>query len=64
MSKRAKPEPTKAGQPEFDTPADAHAFRQNWENACDVCDELPTVGDSGLCGSCCFGEADTAGGEW
>lgn len=36
----------------------------NWEVGCEVCGNKPTVGDLGLCGPCCFGEADTAGGNW
>lgn len=31
---------------------------------CEVCGELPTVENTGLCGPCCFGEASTAGGNW
>jgi len=37
---------------------------QDWETRCDVCDQLPTVHPTGLCGPCCFGEADTANGNW
>lgn len=36
----------------------------NWEVECENCGQKPTVGDMGLCGPCCFGEADTAGGNW
>jgi hypothetical protein len=36
----------------------------NWGATCDVCGQSPTVGSLGLCGPCCFGEADTAGGNW
>jgi hypothetical protein len=56
--KPAKPEPPKSAV-EKDG-----GMRKNWENACDNCDGLPTVGDSGLCGPCFFGEAKTAEGEW
>ena len=32
---------------------------------CDSCDqETVLVEGIGLCGPCCFGEADTANGEW
>lgn len=44
---------------------DAHGpARKNYNAACMVCAALPTVGDTGLCGPCCFGEAETAGGNW
>lgn len=36
----------------------------NWDVGCENCGEKPTVGNFGLCGPCCFGEADTAGGNW
>jgi len=36
----------------------------NWDIPCMNCDSTPTVGDTELCGPCCFGEADTAGGNW
>jgi len=36
----------------------------NWEVECETCGQKPTVGSTGLCGPCCFGEADTAGGNW
>lgn len=39
------------------------AFK-NWDVKCENCDEKPTVGDLGLCGPCCFGEAETLGGNW
>lgn len=37
---------------------------KNYETACCVCGQKPTVRDTELCGPCCFGEADTAGGNW
>ena len=40
------------------------AFRVNTDVDCWVCGQNPTVGDTELCGPCCFGEADTAGGNW
>ena len=39
-------------------------FRKNWAASCSNCDATPTVGDTGLCGPCCFGEAETIGGNW
>jgi hypothetical protein len=37
---------------------------QDWKTKCCVCGAVPTVHPLGLCGPCCFGESDTAGGEW
>ncbi len=37
---------------------------KNWHAPCQNCGELPTVHPTELCGPCCFGEADTAGGNW
>ena len=47
------------------TPAD---FRPNYDIACEVCGQTPTIdiyvcgklrSHHGLCGPCCWGEADT-----
>jgi len=45
-------------------PADGEAFTANWDRKCCVCGATPTVGTTDLCGPCCFGEADTMGGNW
>jgi hypothetical protein len=37
---------------------------KNWDTPCQNCDALPTVYPFDLCGPCCFGEAETAGGNW
>lgn len=37
---------------------------KNWDVKCMVCTGVPTVGATELCGPCCFGEADTVGGNW
>lgn len=37
---------------------------KNWRVACENCGQKPTVHPTGLCGPCCFGEAETAGGNW
>ena len=37
---------------------------QDWQVKCDNCHQLPTVHPLRLCGPCCFGEADTSGGNW
>lgn len=42
---------------------EARASRKNFDVACQ-CGQKPTVGDTGLCGPCCFGEAETVGGNW
>jgi len=36
----------------------------DWNDECVNCGETPTVHPTGLCGPCCFGEADTVGGNW
>jgi hypothetical protein len=36
----------------------------DWNDECIVCGESPTVHPTNLCGPCCFGEADTYGGNW
>ena len=37
---------------------------KNWDVKCQNCEAVPTVHPFRLCGPCCFGEADTAGGNW
>lgn len=37
---------------------------KNYEEVCFVCGDIPTVHPTGLCGPHCFGEAETAGGNW
>ncbi len=47
---------------------------KNWEGECCNCGQSPTVVgedvetgekyDTELCGPCCFGEAETFGGNW
>lgn len=37
---------------------------QDWSTPCAVCDALPTVTETGMCGPCTWGEAATAGGNW
>lgn len=36
----------------------------DWSGKCEVCGASPVVSGIGLCGPCCFGEADTVGGNW
>jgi hypothetical protein len=37
---------------------------KDWKTPCTNCGVTPTVHPTGLCGPCCFGEADTIGGNW
>lgn len=37
---------------------------KDWETPCQNCGELPTVHPLALCGLCCWGESETAGGNW
>lgn len=37
---------------------------KDYDTPCQNCDALPTVHPTALCGPCCFGEAETAGGNW
>ena len=56
--KRIKPvETAQAKDDDFDSSPD-------WTSECENCGATPTVTDSGMCGPCTFGEADTAGGNW
>lgn len=36
----------------------------DWSTKCENCDAVPTVHPVKLCGPCCFGEAETANGNW
>jgi len=37
---------------------------KDWKTPCQNCEQVPTVHPVALCGPCCFGEAETAGGNW
>ena len=37
---------------------------KDYDTPCGNCDAVPTVNPTALCGPCCFGEADTANGNW
>ena len=39
-------------------------FEPDWQGKCDVCGASPIVPETGMCGPCTFGEADTIGGNW
>lgn len=43
---------------------EAPADEKDWDTPCQNCGQLPTVHPTALCGPCCFGEAETAGGNW
>jgi hypothetical protein len=36
----------------------------DWETKCEVCEAVPTLPATGMCGPCTFGAAETAGGNW
>lgn len=36
----------------------------DWGGKCENCGQSPIVAGTSLCGPCCFGEAETAGGNW
>ena len=40
------------------------AGQPDWSRSCEVCGETPIVPETGMCGPCTFGEAETAGGNW
>ncbi|CAB3952798.1 hypothetical protein [Achromobacter piechaudii] len=44
--------------------ADLKDGDKDWDSGCQVCGQKPTVHPTQLCGPCCFGEAETAGGNW
>jgi hypothetical protein len=44
--------------------AAAEANEPDWEGCCSNCGASPIVKETGMCGPCTFGEADTAGGNW
>lgn len=56
MSKK-KTKAKKAAVRDVDTEPD-------WEGKCEVCGQSPIVPETGMCGPCTFGEAETAGGNW
>jgi hypothetical protein len=37
---------------------------KDWNTECQNCGQVPTVHPTQLCGPCCFGEAETFGGNW
>jgi hypothetical protein len=39
-------------------------FTPDYKSPCMLCDAIPTVPATGMCGPCTFGEADTTDGNW
>ena len=39
-------------------------FTPDWTQDCEVCGARPVVPQTGMCGPCTFGEAETVGGNW
>lgn len=37
---------------------------KDYDTPCSNCDAKSTVHPTGLCGPCCFGEAETINGNW
>ena len=56
---------SKFNRPGKMTPAEnKEAFAADYTRECEVCGSKPVVNETGLCGPCTFGEADTVGGNW
>jgi hypothetical protein len=57
-SKDFKPKKTEAARPA------QPASSADWSRNCPNCGQTPVVEETGLCGPCTFGEAETADGNW
>lgn len=55
MSKKRKAEILKEGDPRIEP---------DYKKKCIVCDAVPTLPLTEMCGPCTFGEAETIGGNW
>jgi hypothetical protein len=62
MAKRQSEQDDKK-KPEVLEPGDPRT-EPDWETPCEVCEGVPTLPLTGMCGPCTFGEADTLGGNW
>lgn len=58
------PKPKRPPQPIVQTKVILKDGDQDWGSCCMNCEATPTVHPTQLCGPCCFGEAETAGGNW
>lgn len=47
-----------------DAEPDETTSEPDWGGRCEVCGASPIAPETGMCGPCSFGEADTAGGNW
>ena len=36
----------------------------DWNHQCDACGVSPIIPETGMCGPCTFGEAETLNGNW
>ena len=50
--------------PNVGTKAKLNDGDKDYDTPCQNCGEKPTVHPTALCGPCCFGEAETYGGNW
>lgn len=66
MSKsKRKQQPIRVEKAADSVPKEARrAGEPDWTGKCDNCGESPIVPETGLCGPCTFGEAETVGGNW
>lgn len=64
MSRRFRPHKPDREPRDINNYTPLHDGDKDHDTPCVNCDELPTVHPTQLCGPCCFGEADTAGGNW
>ena len=55
--------PTKAAEAEV-LERDDPQVKPDWGTKCEVCNAVPTLPLTGMCGPCTWGEAETAGGNW
>lgn len=62
-STKGKYKPVKRPESCRDPVTDPHDG-PDWSGKCEVCGASPVVVETGMCGPCTFGEADTAGGNW
>lgn len=64
MSKRSKQKHHAAKREQPHDTAHLKDGDKDLETPCQNCNQLPTVHPTALCGPCCWGEAETAGGNW